>query len=549
MLRHPTTKLAGTLRQQQQQRIVNAGAAQCTINALRREAARSSLAQSGALVAYSGAKTGRSPTDKRIVAEMPSMKRVWWGPVNTPLPPSSFESALSRARSFLARQPVQYFVDAYAGADARYRLKVRIECSRAYHALFMQNMLITPTAEQLANFGDPDFTIVNAGECSADPSLAGVNGSSTLIAISFERKAAVILGTEYAGEMKKGVFTIMHYLMPLRNVLSLHAAANEGSTEDDVTLFFGLSGTGKTTLSADANRKLIGDDEHCWSKDGIFNIEGGCYAKAIDLSAEKEPEIYNAIRFGAILENVEMDPVTHAVDFSSRAITENTRVCYPLDFIPNSKSPSVAKHPKNIIFLTCDAYGVLPPVSLLSPDQAMYHFLAGYTSKVAGTEQGNLRGAPTATFSPCFGAPFLVHPPALYADLFRQRLEERKTDDGGPGVRCWLVNTGWMGGPAGGERTGKRIPLQYSRSIVDAIHSGELLKSIEQESRVTPFFNLRIPTKAVAGIPGADFFDPANAWKAEGCSEEVYTVALRQLLDRFESVRRDVLSGTVGTVG
>ncbi|KAJ3007818.1 UNVERIFIED_CONTAM: Protein kinase C-like 1 [Siphonaria sp. JEL0065] len=332
--------------------------------------------------------------------------------------------------------------------------------------------------------------------------------------------------------MKKGVFTIMHYLMPLDGVLSLHSSANEGIKDKDVSLFFGLSGTGKTTLSADPNRKLIGDDEHCWSDTGIFNIEGGCYAKAIDLSPEKEPEIYNAIRFGSILENVSLDSETSLVDFSSSEITENSRVCYPIDFIPNAKIPGIGGHPKNIIFLTCDAYGVLPPVSLLSVDQAMYYFISGYTSKVAGTEEGVLE--PSATFSACFGAPFLVHPPALYAKMLAEKLEKHGN------VKVWLLNTGWIGGAPGVIDGGERIPLKHSRAIVDAIHSGELLESIKAKSDIFPLFNLQIPALDVAGIP-ASSFNSLNSWKQRGRGDKAFMSALGELKRKFDKVMQETL--------
>ncbi|KAJ3134549.1 protein kinase C (PKC)-like Pck2, partial [Physocladia obscura] len=385
-------------------------------------------------------------------------------------------------------------------------------------------MLVRPTAEELENFGTPDFTIYNAGEYDADPQVEGVS-SNTLIALNFAEKEVVILGSEYAGEMKKGVFTIMHYLMPLKGILSLHSSANEGKYSGDVSLFFGLSGTGKTTLSTDPNRLLIGDDEHCWSDDGIFNIEGGCYAKAIDLSPEKEPEIFNAIKFGAIVENVILDENSN-IDFKDTSITENTRACYPIDFIPNSKIPGIAGHPKNIIFLTCDAYGVLPPVSALTTVQAMYHFAAGYTCKVAGTEQGIT--APSATFSACFGAPFLVHPPALYSRMLAEKLEES-------GAKVWLLNTGWIGGPAG---VGQRIPLQYSRAIVDAIHSGQLASSITRKSATLPLFDLKIPVDSISGVPSS-IFNPVNAWRDAGKSPDAFDTALQELKTLFDQVLKD----------
>ncbi|KAJ3394169.1 hypothetical protein HDU84_009489 [Entophlyctis sp. JEL0112] len=500
-------------------------AARCYTDALQHEPG-SVLASSGALAVMSGARTGRSPSDKRIVCRdsAPSKAEIAWGCVNIPLKPQSFDLARERALSFLDTQAKRkYVVDGFAGADPRHRLKIRVICSRAYHALFMQNMLIRPTEQQLRDFGEPNFTIYNAGERGADPSVEGVN-SNTLIAIDFEQKEAVILGTEYAGEMKKGVFTIMHYLMPLKGILSLHSSANEGR-KGDVSLFFGLSGTGKTTLSADPNRLLIGDDEHCWSDDGIFNIEGGCYAKAIDLSTEKEPEIFNAIKFGTILENVVLDPDTHVVDFTDRSITENTRVCYPINFIVNAKIPSIGSHPKNIIFLTCDAYGVLPAVSNLSINQAMYHFRAGYTSKIAGTEQGVTKAS--STFSACFGAPFLVHKPQLYANMLAKKLQQH------PQVRVWLLNTGWTGGPIGSG--GERIPLKYSRAIIDAIHSGELDAAMQAHSKVLPLFDLRIPATDLFGVP-AEVLDPVDAWRKKGKSKEQYMSALEELKGLFDEV-------------
>ncbi|KAG5459154.1 MAG: phosphoenolpyruvate carboxykinase-domain-containing protein [Olpidium bornovanus] len=362
------------------------------------------LSSAGALITSSGHKTGRSPGDKRIVEDSVSSDDVWWGPVNAKLDENTFMVNRERAVDYLNTRDRLYVFDGFAGAEEAHRLKIRIVCARAYHALFMRNMLIRPTEEELENFGAPDFTVFNAGQFPCNRYTLGMT-STTSVSISFKKHEMVILGTEYAGEMKKGVFTVMHYLMPKKGVLSLHASANEGK-DGDVSLFFGLSGTGKTTLSADPQRALIGDDEHCWSDNGIFNIEGGCYAKCIDLSREKEPEIFDAIRFGSVLENVVVDKDSRIVNYSDKTLTENTRCAYPLEYIPNAKVPSVGGHPKNIILLTCDAFGVLPPVSKLTEAQAMYHFISGYTAKVAGTEEGVKE--PTATFSACFGQPFLV---------------------------------------------------------------------------------------------------------------------------------------------
>ena len=451
----------------------------------------------GALAANSGAKTGRSPKDKRVVKNSASEGDVWWGSVNIALEESSFETNRAAAIEFLAAQPRLYVVDGFAGWDPKYRLKVRIVCSQAYHALFMYNMLIRPTDEELAAFGDPDFTVYNAGSLAADTSVEGVD-TTTNAALSFERNEMVILGTEYAGEMKKGVFTLMNYLMPRDGVLSMHCSANEGA-EGDVSLFFGLSGTGKTTLSADPDRKLIGDDEHCWSADGVFNIEGGCYAKCIDLTPESEPEIYQSIRFGSILENVVFDPRTREVDYTDCSLTQNTRCSYPIEFIPNAKVPCVGSHPKNVVLLTCDAFGILPPVSKLSPAQAMYHFISGYTAKVAGTEMGVTE--PEATFSACFGAAFLVWHPTKYAEMLAEKIREF-------GSNVWLVNTGWTGGGFG---EGSRISLPYTRAIIDAIHSGDLDDVACQEDET---FGFQVPTEC-PGVP-AELLVPKNTWEDKG---------------------------------
>ena len=356
------------------------------------------ISDKGALILQSGSKTGRSPKDKRIIERPESKGDIWWGDINIKMDEHTFDINLQRAIDYFNTRTRIYVVDGYAGWDKDHQIKIRVICTRPYHALFMHNMMIRLTQEELDNFGEPDYVIYNAGEFPANPFTSFMN-SRTSVDLCFERKEFVILGTEYAGEMKKGIFTIMNYIMPLKGVLSMHCSANEGKQED-VSLFFGLSGTGKTTLSADKDRALIGDDEHCWTSKGVFNIEGGCYAKAVNLSAEKEPEIFNAIKFGTVLENVCYEPRTHEVDYDNISLTENTRASYPIEYIPNAKIPCVGGHPKNIIFLTCDAFGVLPPVSKLSADQAMYHFISGYTAKVAGTEMGVTE--PTATFSACF---------------------------------------------------------------------------------------------------------------------------------------------------
>jgi phosphoenolpyruvate carboxykinase (ATP) len=416
-----------------------------------------------------------------------------------------------RAVDYLNTRPQLYVFDGFAGWDPKYRIKVRVVCARAYHALFMRNMLIRPTEEELQNYGTPDFTILNAGQFPANRYTSGMT-STTSVAIDFARREMVILGTQYAGEMKKGIFTVMHYLMPKAGVLSLHSSANEGPN-GDVSLFFGLSGTGKTTLSADPSRLLIGDDEHCWSDDGVFNIEGGCYAKTIGLSAEKEPEIYNAIRYGSVLENVVFDEETRHVDYDDVSITENTRCAYPIEYIPNAKEKCIGGHPSNIIFLTCDAFGVLPPISKLTPAQAMYHFISGYTAKIAGTEDGITE--PQATFSACFGEPFLVWHPVKYAQMLAEKMQQHK-------VNVWLINTGWNGGAYG---VGKRISLKHSRAIIDAIHSGELNNA---EYVSYPVFDLQIPTK-VSGVPD-EVLNPAKAWLG---TSEAYNTTLRKLGNLF----------------
>lgn len=478
------------------------------------------IVSSGAIATDSGIKKGRSPKDKRIVEEPSSKDDVWWGNVNVPLSEDSFEKNKSLALDFLNKQERLYVMDGFAGWDPKTRIKVRIICTRAYHALFMHNMLIRPTAEELDDFGKPDYVVFNAGKQKADPSVDGVE-TETSVALNFAKGEFVILGSEYAGEMKKGVFTIMHYLMPKQGIFSMHCSANEGP-QGDVSLFFGLSGTGKTTLSADVNRALIGDDEHCWNDDGIFNIEGGCYAKAIDLTEEKEPEIFGAIRFGTVLENTVQDPDTREVDFTDVSLTQNTRASYPIEFIPNAKIPCTAGHPDNIILLTCDAFGVLPPVSKLTPEQAMYHFISGYTAKVAGTEVGVTE--PEATFSACFGAPFLVLHPARYAELLAEKMRTHSAD-------AWLVNTGWSGGAYG---TGKRMSLKYTRAILDAIHDGSLAKC---DTVTDPVFGLHIPTSC-SQVP-EEILVPKNTWADGEAFDKTATKLANLFIENFKKYESD----------
>lgn len=501
----------------------NSPVAQLYEEAMKKEGAV--ISSSGALINFSGKKTGRSPKDKRIVYEETSKDHIWWGPVNIKLDEHTFEINRERAIDYLNTREDIYVFDGFAGWDPKYRIKVRVICARAYHALFMHNMLIRPTREELEEFGEPDFTIYNAGQFPANRFTTGMT-SSTSVEINFKRREMVILGTEYAGEMKKGIFSVMHYLQPVKfGQLSLHSSANQGPN-GDVSLFFGLSGTGKTTLSADPARQLIGDDEHVWSDTGVFNIEGGCYAKCIGLSGEKEPEIFNAIRFGSILENVAFDPNSRVPDYNDAHITENTRCAYPIEFIPNAKIPCIAdQQPSNIIMLTCDAFGVLPPVSKLTSDQAQYHFIAGYTSKTPGTEDGVVE--PSPTFSTCYGQPFIVLPPQRYATMLAERMNR---------VECnaYLINTGWVGGKFG---VGHRCPLKFTRAILNAIHDGSLVDA-EYETFAPGVFDLKVP-KAVNGVPG-DVLDPAKAWAdKDGFNAELNKLA-GMFSEAFVKYEKDV---------
>ena len=467
------------------------------------------IASNGALLISSGEKTGRSPKDKRLVEEETSRDNIWWGDVNVPISEDGFELNKDIAVNWLDTRERVFVLDGYAGWDPDYRIKVRVICARAYHALFMHNMLIRPSEEELESF-EPDWVIYNAGQCSASSLVKGVS-SKTSVNLNIKKKEFVILGTQYAGEMKKGVFTILNYLLPLRESLPMHCSANEG-TNGDVALFFGLSGTGKTTLSADPKRKLIGDDEHGWTENGVFNFEGGCYAKTIDLSRDKEPEIWDAIRFGSILENVGFDPNSKVVDYTDTSKTENTRVSYPIDYIENAKIPCLGGQPDNVIFLTCDAFGVLPPVSRLTPEQAMYHFISGYTAKVAGTEMGVTE--PQATFSACFGAAFMVWHPMKYAQLLSDLIKKNKT-------KVWLVNTGWSGGAYG---VGERFSLKYTRAIIDAILGNEL-NDVRYDTDV---FGLSFPTSC-KGVP-SEVLNPVNTWS----DKSSFANTAKKLADLFE---------------
>jgi phosphoenolpyruvate carboxykinase (ATP) len=489
-----------------------------------REDSLAAIADSGALIAYSGEKTGRSPKDKHVVRDPASEKEVWWGSVNKAIDRATFEINLERAKDYINTQKHLYCVDAYAGWDPEHRAKVRVICTRPYHALFMHNMLIRSTTEELADFGEPAGVIYNAGEFPASRKMVD-KASGTSVDLCLESKEMVILGTEYAGEMKKGVFTFMNYFAARRGILSMHCSATADAEGNRSSLLFGLSGTGKTTLSADPKRMLIGDDEHCWSDRGIFNIEGGCYAKAIDLTPESEPEIFQALRFGAVLENVVYEEGTHRVDFSDTSITQNTRGAYPIEFIRNAKVPCVAGHPSDVIFLTCDAFGVLPPVSKLSPAQAMYHFISGYTAKVAGTEMGVTE--PQATFSPCFGGPFLVWHPMKYAELLAEKLQRHEAN-------CWLVNTGWSGGSHG---VGKRMKLALTRAIIDGIHSGELSRA---RTVPDPVFGVGVVTEC-PGVP-PEVLKPRDTWQDKTAYDTIARKLARLFQENFRQFDRDVRS-------
>lgn len=486
-----------------------------------------SISDTGCLIAYSGEKTGRSPQDKRVVRHHSSENDVWWGPVNFPLDEMTFAINRERAVDYLNTRPRLYCIDAFAGWDESTRLKVRVICARPYHALFMHNMLIRPTDEELQEFGDPDFVIYNAGGFPANRYTTGMT-SRTSVDLSLERKEVVLLGTEYAGEMKKAVFTYMNYLLPSRGMLSMHCSATADRETGRSSVLFGLSGTGKTTLSADPNRYLVGDDEHGWSDDGIFNIEGGCYAKAVYLTRESEPEIFDALRFGAVLENVVYDKGHHHVDFENTSITQNTRGAYPIEHMHNAKIPCVADHPSDVIFLTCDAFGVLPPVSRLTPEQAMYYFISGYTAKVAGTEMGI--NEPEATFSPCFGGPFLLWHPSRYAELLAEKIRSNNAS-------VWLVNTGWSGGAYG---VGSRMPLRFTRAIIDEIHNGSLSKAATTKDEI---FGFEVVTEC-EGVPG-EMLQPKLSWRDAEAFEETARKLAASFRENFTGYAQECSSEVI----
>ncbi len=472
----------------------NLGAAELYEESLHRREAR--LSKGGAIVAETGIHTGRSPRDKFVVRDATTEGTVWWDN-NGALSPQHFSNLLADFKSHVKGKEL-FVQDLYGGADPANRVRVRVVTEYAWHSLFIRNLLIRPTADELQNF-TPEMIIVDLPSFRADTTRHG-SRSETIIGCNFAEKIVLIGGTSYAGEMKKSVFTYLNYVLPAAKVMPMHCSANVGN-DGDVAVFFGLSGTGKTTLSADPTRTLLGDDEHGWAKDGVFNFEGGCYAKAIKLSKEAEPEIYATTqRFGTVLENVVLDPVTRAIDFDDASKTENTRVAYPIDFIPNASTTGRAGHPKNIIMLTCDAFGVLPPIAKLTGAEAMYHFLSGYTAKVAGTEKGVTE--PQSVFSTCFGAPFMPRHPTVYGNLLRDLIADHHVD-------CWLVNTGWTGGKYG---TGRRMPIRVTRRLLSAALDGSLSKA---EYRRDPYFGFSVPTS----VPGVEphLLYPVKTWanKAE----------------------------------
>ena len=461
--------------------------------------------------------TARAAADKFVVRESSTQDEVWWGEYNRPFAPEKFNALLARLQAFL--QGEELFVrDCYAGADPTYRMPVRIITETAWHSLFARNMFIGLESQDAYKKHVPEFTIVAAPSFKTDPRVDGTR-TDTAIILNFAQRMAIICNSGYGGEIKKSMFTVLNFLLPREGVLAMHCSANVGK-EDDVALFFGLSGTGKTTLSADPKRRLIGDDEHGWSDDGVFNFEGGCYAKVIRLSAENEPEIYAATRrFGTILENVVYDPTTRKVDLDDDAITENTRASYPLEFIPNTvPERMVRSHPRNVIFLTCDASGVLPPIARLSAEQAQYHFISGYTSKIAGTEIG-LGIEPKITFSACFGAPFMVHHPFTYANLLSHKMEKH-------GANCWLVNTGWTGGRFG---VGKRISIRHTRALLDAALDGKLDKV---KYRKDQLFGFEVPTKC-PDVP-AEVLDPAASWGDKDEYWKKYDALAARYIENFK---------------
>ncbi len=514
---------AATPRLEEALRVVGATVAQASVAALVEEAVGAgecSLAADGPLVCLTGKHTGRSPKDRYVVREPSSEAEVWWGDVNRPISEEQFALLEQKVLDHLRGRKV-YLRRAFVGNHPEHRRALEVVSEYAWHSLFAHHLFIRPTEDELREFA-PEFRVVSVPSLKVDPAELGVR-SETVVALHFGRRLLIIAGTEYAGEMKKGIFTMMNFLLPRAGILPMHCSANVGAA-GDVALFFGLSGTGKTSLSADSTRTLIGDDEHGWGPDGIFNFEGGCYAKLIRLSPTAEPEIYATTRrFGSVLENVPYDPGTRQLDLDSEAITENTRGAYPLDFIPNASVTGRAGNPRNVILLTADAFGVLPPVSRLSTDQALYHFISGYTAKVAGTEVGVTE--PTATFSTCFGAPFMPRHAEVYAEMLGQNLERT-------GAQAWLVNTGWTGGPYG---VGHRISIRDTRAMVRAILEGKLDGGVGFDRE--PVFGIAVP-RSCPDVP-AEMLQPRNTWS----DKDAYDRQRQQLAGMFIENFQEIASG------
>jgi phosphoenolpyruvate carboxykinase (ATP) len=484
------------------------------------------LAKDGPLVVATGKHTGRSANDKFIVRDAETEKTVWWGNTNKGMTPDHFQALKADFLAELKTKPDLFVQDLFGGSQPEHRVRVRVINEFAWHNLFIRTLLVRPNDAELAGF-EPEYTIIDLPSFQADPERHGTR-SETVIAVNFSERLILIGGTRYAGEMKKSVFGILNYLLPARGVMPMHCSANIGQN-GDTAVFFGLSGTGKTTLSADASRTLIGDDEHGWSDTAVFNFEGGCYAKMIRLSPEAEPEIFATTkRFGTVLENVVIDPVTREIDLDDDSLAENSRGSYPIEFIPNASKNNLGPVPHNIIFLTADAYGVLPPIAKLTPDQAMYHFLSGYTARVAGTEIGVTE--PSATFSTCFGAPFMPRHPSVYGNLLKERIAKG-------GVDCWLVNTGWTGGKFG---EGKRMPIKATRALLNAALDGSLNNA---EFRTDPNFGFKVPVS----VPGVDssILDPRGTWADKTAYDGTARRLVQQFIDNFEQFEAHVDQGVL----
>lgn len=479
------------------------------------------ITHQGAIAVSSGKHTARAANDKFIVREPSTEENIWWGEYNRPYDVKKFNEIYNRMLGYVQGRDI-FVQDCYVGADPDYRIPIRIITEYAWHSLLARNMFLLPETAKEYQQHIPAFTLVAVPSFKAIEAIDGTN-SETFIGLNYGQNLAIVGSSAYGGEIKKSIFTVLNYLLPLQGVMPMHCSANVGP-EGDAALFFGLSGTGKTTLSADPTRSLIGDDEHGWSDKGIFNFEGGCYAKVIRLSSSAEPEIYAATgKFGTVLENVVYDPVTREIDLDDNEHTENTRASYPLEFIENSVPEKMAEHPKNIILLTCDASGVLPPIAKLSPGQALYQFVSGYTAKVGGTEVG-VGDEPEITFSTCFGAPFMVHHPSVYADLLKAKIERH-------GVNTWLLNTGWVGGPYG---VGKRISISHTRALLNAALSGALL---DVEYKKDPIFGFEVPVTC-EGVP-ADVLDPSSSWPSKSEYQEKYRLLASRFIDNFKKFAPD----------